>query len=79
MKNFENRNEDNENVVEEKASDMEIAELLGRHIDNPCSVDTSEGVKDIRYFYIREAKKMLSKMTDEKARTFLDLKIKEYE
>ncbi len=78
MRNIENKNEENE-IVKEEASDMEIAEFLAKHIDNPCSVETADGVKDIRGFYIKQAKEMLFKMTDENAKMFLELKIKEYE
>jgi hypothetical protein len=44
------------NLQEEKASDMELAEFLIKHIDNPCTVEVEGRIENIRSFYIREAK-----------------------
>ncbi len=63
----------------EVAGDMEIALFLAEHIDNPCEAEVAPGKKNIREFYLKEARKMLSKMTEENAKRFLELKIKEYE
>jgi len=76
--NFESKGE--EEKILEKASDMELALFLAKHIDNPCEVEVAPGEKEnIREFYLREAKKALSVITDENAKKFLELKIKEYE
>ncbi|MDP1538843.1 MAG: hypothetical protein Q8M00_02320 [bacterium] len=76
--NFENKSEAEK--IPEKTSDMEIALFLAGHIDNPCEVEVAAGKKEnIREFYLREAKKVFSEMTDENAKRFLELKIKEYE
>jgi len=76
--NFEGRSEVGK--IPEKASDMEIALLLARHIDNPCETEVAPGEKEnIREFYLKEAERVLSKMTDEDAKRFLESKIKEYE
>ena len=82
---MENKRENfgNESEAEkfpEKASDMEFALFLVGHIDNPCEAGVAPGKKEnIREFYLREAKKALSEMTEENAKRFLELKIKEYE
>ncbi|MDP3014929.1 MAG: hypothetical protein Q8N28_00675 [bacterium] len=79
--NFGNKSE-NKNEAEkipEKASDMEIALFFAKHIDNPCEVEVAPDKKEnIREFYLREARNALSKMTNENAKRFLELKIKEY-
>jgi len=68
------------NLQEEKASDMELAEFLIKHIDNPCTVEVEKGrVENIRSFYIREAKRVLETMTDSVAIDLLKRKIQEYE
>ena len=65
--------------IPEKASDMEIALFLTRHIDDPCEVEVAPGqLENIRDFYIREAKRLLLKMTNPNAKQLLELKIKEY-
>lgn len=75
---MENKSEAEKNT--EKASDMEIALFLAGYIDNPCEMEVAPGKKEnIREFYLKKAKKMLSEMTDENAKRFLELKIKEYE
>ena len=66
--------------IPERASNMEIALFLAGHIDNPCEAEVApDQKKNIREFYLREAKNVLSEMTDENAKRFLELKIKEYE
>lgn len=65
--------------IPEGASDMEVAEFLAGHIDNPCEVEVAPGqVENIRDFYIREAKKLLPKITDLEAKRLLELKMQEY-
>lgn len=77
---FEGKNERGKNSKMEKASDMEVALFFAKHIDNPYEVEVAPGKKEnAREFYLREAKNALSKMTDESAKRFLELKIKEYE
>ena len=66
--------------VPEKASDMELAVFLAKHIENPCEVEVEPGKREnIREFYLREAKNMISKMADLDAKKFLEFKIEEYE
>lgn len=66
--------------VLENASDMELALFLTGHIDNPCEAEVAPGKKEnIREFYLKEAKGAILKMTNEYAKRFLELKIKEYE
>ncbi|MCX6789729.1 MAG: hypothetical protein NTZ42_03940 [Candidatus Gribaldobacteria bacterium] len=60
MRNIENKSEENE-VVKEKAIDMEVAEFLAKHIDNPCSVETADGVKNIRVFILKRQKECFLK------------------
>lgn len=67
------------NLQKEKASDMELAEFLIKHIDNPCTVEVEGRVENIRSFYIREAKRALETMTDSAAIDLLKRKIQEYE
>jgi len=65
---------------EEKANDIELAEFLVKHIDNPCTVELENGrIENIRPFYIREAKKALENMTDPVAIDLLKRKIQDYE
>lgn len=61
----------------EKAYDMEIVLFYINHIDNPC-VEPITG-KNIRDFYIREAKTILPKLKNQFAFSLLESKIKEYE
>ena len=62
------------------ATDMELALFLAGHIDNPCQAEVEPGVmENIRYVYLKEARDQLPKMTNEHAKEFLKLKIKEYE
>jgi len=66
--------------IPEKASDMEVVLFLAGHIDNPCETEVAPGEKEnIREFYLKEAERALSEMTNEDAKGFLELKIKEYE
>ncbi len=63
----------------DKASDMELALFLAKHIDNPCETEIAPGRgENIRNFYIKEAEAALVKMVDSEAKNFLELKIKEY-
>jgi len=68
-----------EAVVEasgEKATDMELALFLGKHIDNPCEDLYGHNIRD---FYIREAKKALDTFQDPKAREMLENTIHKYQ
>jgi hypothetical protein len=64
-KNFEN-----------KATDIELAEFLIKHIDNPCE-DLSGN--NIRGFYLREAKRALDTMQDPEAKALLESAINRYQ
>ncbi|MBU1179189.1 hypothetical protein KKB69_02560 [Patescibacteria group bacterium] len=76
--NFGNKSETEK--IPETASDMKIALFLAGHIDNPCEAEVAPGKKEnIREFYLKEARRLLSEMTEENAKRFLELKIKEYE
>lgn len=65
MKNFETK---------EPATDMEMALILAKHIDNPCEDEQGNNIRD---FYIREAKKVLETMQDPDAKKFLENAISE--
>lgn len=66
--------------VPEKATDIEIVQFLINHIDNPCEVEVAPGqMENIRGFYIDQAKKLISGMTNEFAIDILQQKIEEYE
>ena len=65
---------------EPRATDMELALFYATHIDNPCVAEVEPGkFRNIREFYLREAKSALLKMKEPNAKRFLELKIKEYE
>ncbi|MFA5318716.1 MAG: hypothetical protein WC323_04605 [Patescibacteria group bacterium] len=66
MENFEKR---------EKATDMELALFLIKHINNPCE-DLHEN--NIRDFYIREAKKALDTFRNPEAKQLLEDIIQKY-
>ncbi|KKS04833.1 MAG: hypothetical protein UU82_C0007G0012 [Candidatus Nomurabacteria bacterium GW2011_GWC2_41_8] len=59
----------------EKATDMELALFLIKHINDPC--EDLEG-NNIRDFYIREAKKALPTIQDAEAKRLLEEIIQEY-
>ena len=62
------------------ATDIELAMFLITHLDNPCEVEIEPGqTENIREFYLREAKAVLSKITNPEAKSLLEDKIKEYE
>ncbi|HOX40842.1 MAG TPA: hypothetical protein PK263_01445 [bacterium] len=64
---------------EPPATDLELAMLLMRHIDNPCDVEVAPGRREnIREFYLREAERDMEKMTDPDAKEMLRAKIAEY-
>ena len=61
------------------ATDLELAMFLIGHIDNPCEVEVEHGrTENIREFYIREAEKVLTTMTDPQAKELLESKVQEY-
>ncbi|MFH0712608.1 MAG: hypothetical protein V2A55_02030 [Candidatus Jorgensenbacteria bacterium] len=66
----------------ERASDMELMEFAGflmKHIDNPCEVEVAPGdIGNRRDFYLREAERLLGRMTDPEAKKILQAKIVEY-
>ena len=66
MENFEKK---------EKATDMEFAVFLIKHINNPC--EDLHG-NNIRQFYIRKAKKALDTFHDQEAKKLLNDIIQKY-
>lgn len=66
MENFEGK---------EKATDMELAFFLIKHINNPCEDLHGNNIRD---FYIREAKKALDTTQDLEAKKMLEDIIKKY-
>ena len=66
MKNFEN---------EEKATDLEFALFLIKHIKTPCEDLQGNNLKN---FYLREAKRALETMKDEEAKNLLKSIIREH-
>jgi len=66
MENFERK---------EKATDMELAFFLIKHIDNPCEDLQGNNIRD---FYIREAKKTLNTIQDLEAKKLLEDIIQKY-
>ena len=61
-----------------KASDIEVAVMLGGHIENPCTCESNGKVCDIRSFYIREAKRVLPTLTNPFARELLQESVDMY-
>lgn len=61
-----------------ETTDIETALFLMSHIDNPCSVKVDNRVVNIRDFYIRRAKEVLSRLKNPYARDLLQSKIEEY-
>lgn len=59
----------------EKATDMELALELVKHIENPCTDQDGNNVRD---FYVREAKKAMEAMENPYAKKMLEDKIAEY-
>ncbi len=88
MEPSEKNNQEKEPFNPEKSTDMEVVNFYSLHIDNPCEVEVAPGeIKNIRNFYIREAKQLLAnedeqgqkKLANPFAREILEDKIKEYE
>jgi len=67
MENFEKK---------EKATDMDLAMFLIKHINNPCEDLQGNNIRD---FYIREAKKALETFQDPEAKQRLNDVMKNYE
>ena len=65
-------------MINEKISDSEIANFYAFHINNPCSVKIDNKDFDIRTFYINEARKVLPKLNNPFAKSFLELTINKY-
>ena len=61
----------------EDAADMEYVMFLMKHIDNPCTEPVTG--RNIRHFYLREAKRSLHTINNPYAREILEEKIKEYD
>ncbi|MDP3900134.1 MAG: hypothetical protein Q8Q23_03585 [bacterium] len=66
MENFEKK---------EKVTDMELTLFLIKHINNPC--EDLHG-NNIRYFYIKEAKRALDTIQDLETKKMLEDIIKKY-
>ena len=62
----------------EKLSDIEIALFYVFHIQNPCSVKVENKDFNIRPFYINEAKRILPKLSNPFAKSFLESVIRNY-
>ncbi|MFA6394055.1 MAG: hypothetical protein WCW25_04250 [Patescibacteria group bacterium] len=60
-------------VVKERATDMELALFLIKHISNPCEDEHGHNIRD---FYIREAERALGEFSDSEARKLLEDAIK---
>jgi hypothetical protein len=79
MESFKNKRQELEEIDFTKTTDIEIARFLVDHIDNPCESEVQPGqFENIRDFYIKEAEKMLEKMTNPEAKRLLEIKIQEY-
>jgi len=64
----------------EKTSDEEMVDFLLPHIINPCEAEVAPGeMANIRDFYIREARRLLEAMTDDKQKHRLQNYIDIYE
>ena len=59
--------------------DVEIALRWVSHIDNPCTVRVEDETRDIRYFYLKEAEKLIHRLTSPLARNILENAIWRYE
>lgn len=65
-------------TTKEKATDVELADFLIKHIDNPCGVEVNGKREHIRPFYLRLARESIGKMKDQEAIKKLQEKIDEY-
>ena len=82
MENLNNKNfpEKTNWETPEKASDLELAIFLYKHIDSPCERQLPSGeVVNLRDFYIRQAREILPRMKNEYAKRLLEIKLKTYE
>ncbi len=59
----------------EKATDMELASFLIKHINDPCEDLQGNNIRD---FYIREAKRALDTFQNPKAKQLLEDTIQKY-
>jgi len=79
--NFKNDMELNP-LIPTEATDIQLVTFLIEHIENPCTVDVGneqeKDIRDIRYFYIEEAKKALEKITNPYAKELLEKEIEKY-
>ncbi|MFH1310986.1 MAG: hypothetical protein ABIH65_01115 [Nanoarchaeota archaeon] len=62
----------------EKLSDSEIALFYTFHINHPCSVNVNNKDVNIRAIYINEAKRILPKLSNPFAKSFLESVIRNY-
>jgi|ETNmetMinimDraft_2_1059921.scaffolds.fasta_scaffold04248_3 hypothetical protein len=62
----------------EKSTDMEVAFFLAGHIINPCTVKVKGEVHSMRESYLKEAKRVLSGLTDPNAIQSLESVIEVY-
>lgn len=60
------------------ASDLEIALFLAEHIKNPCGILVGSEEKNIREFYIREAKRVIKNMGREGPKNYLQSIVNQY-
>ena len=54
-----------------KTTDMEVAMMLAKHIENPCSIELEGRTENIRYVYLEMAEHILPNLTNPFAREFL--------
>jgi len=62
----------------ERALDMGIALELAKHMENPCGIKVNGREENLRGFYIKEAKRVISTFQNPDAKKFLEEKIREY-
>ena len=63
----------------EKATDMEVVFFYEFHIENPCEVEVDGKIKNIREFYLREAREnVLPTLTNPFAKKYLEDLINKY-
>ncbi|MBI4779579.1 hypothetical protein HY797_03970 [Candidatus Falkowbacteria bacterium] len=62
--------------IKERATDMEIALFLIKHINQPCEYLPGNNIRD---FYIREARKILETTQDQDVKKILEDTIYKYQ
>lgn len=66
-------------IINDGATDMEVALMWAGHIRNLCTVMVDGEEKNIKDFYLNESKNtVLPKLTNPFAKRFLQIKIEKY-